>query len=145
VVEPGEKPRGARPLAAGPEVRAAGGVAIRERDGRREVAVVHRPKYDDWSLPKGKLAPDESWEDAALREVEEETGARCELEREIAASRYLDPKGRDKLVRYWRMRCGEGSFEPSDEVDEVRWLAPEEADGMLSYEHDRDILRSAFA
>jgi 8-oxo-dGTP diphosphatase len=122
------------------EVTAAGGVVAREGEGGVEIAVVHRPKYEDWSLPKGKLAPGESWEQAALREVVEETGLRCELGEELEPARYVDRKGRRKLVRYWLMRPLDGSFEPGDEVDELRWLPPEEAAGLLSYEHDRRLV-----
>jgi 8-oxo-dGTP diphosphatase len=122
-----------------PEVRAAGGVVM--RDGK--VVLVHRPKYDDWTLPKGKLDPGEGWEEAALREVEEETGLRCRLGAEVASSRYRDAKGRDKLVRYWLMEPLGGDFEPHDEVDELRWLTPEEASGLLSYERDCEVLRAA--
>ena len=115
-------------------VQAAGGVVL--RDGR--VAVVHRPRYDDWSLPKGKLDPGESFEDAALREVEEETGLRCRLVRELPAVAY-EVRGRPKLVRYWAMEVvGETPFVPGDEVDEVRWLEPPEALALLSYDRDRE-------
>ena len=100
---------------------------VRETDGGLEVAIVHRPKYDDWSLPKGKLDADESFEQAALREVEEETGLRCELGAELEPARYRDRKGRSKLVRYFRMSPRGGEFRRSDEVDELRWLAPEPA------------------
>jgi 8-oxo-dGTP diphosphatase len=120
-----------------PDVAAAGGVVIREG----EVAVVHRPKYDDWSLPKGKLDPGEGWEEAALREVEEETGLRCELGRELESARYRDRKGRDKLVRWWLMRPVEGEFVPNDEVDELRWLPSAEALELLDYDHDRALVR----
>ena len=123
-------------------VRAAGGRVVRERDGRREVAVVHRPKYDDWSLPKGKLADGEDWKAAALREVEEETGWRCVLDGELEPSRYADQKGRDKEVRWFRMRPLEGEFTPGEEVDELRWLEPEAAAELLDYEHDRRLVRS---
>ena len=119
-------------------VRAAGGVVL--RDGR--VAVVHRPRYDDWSLPKGKLDPGESFEDAALREVEEETGLRCRLVRELPAVEY-EVRGRPKLVRYWAMEVeDETPFVPGDEVDEVRWLDPTEALALLTYERDREVLRA---
>ena len=122
-----------------PEVLAAGGVVM--RDGR--VAVVHRPKYDDWSFPKGKLDPGEGFEEAALREVEEETGLRARLGRELPSTEYRDSKGRPKLVRYWEMEPIEGEFTPSDEVDELRWLDPAEAQGLLTYDHDRELLRAA--
>ena len=81
-------------------IEAAGGVVV--RDGR--VALVHRPRYDDWSLPKGKLDEGESWEEAALREVEEETGLRCELGPEVGRTRYR-ASGRPKVVRYWLMEA----------------------------------------
>ena len=115
-------------------VHAAGGVVL--RDGR--LAVVHRPRYDDWTLPKGKLDPDESFEDAALREVEEETGLRCHLVRELPAVEY-EVRGRPKLVRYWAMEVAEETpFVPNEEVDEVRWLEPQEALALLSYDRDRE-------
>jgi 8-oxo-dGTP diphosphatase len=118
-----------------PEVRAAGGVV--RRDGR--IAVVHRPRYDDWSLPKGKLDPGETWEEAALREVREETGLECELGDELSSTRYHDRKGRSKLVRYWLMDPVEGEFAPNDEVDELRWLTPAEAAALLTYPRDKEL------
>jgi 8-oxo-dGTP diphosphatase len=124
------------------EVKASGGVVRRRSTDGVEVAVVHRPRYDDWSLPKGKLDPGESWEDAALREVEEEIGLRCRLGDELPPVAYTDDKGRSKVVRYWVMDACEGSFTPNDEVDEVRWLPPGEAAALLSYPHDRELLRS---
>ncbi len=126
-------------------VRAAGGVVVRDADGREQLAVVHRPRYDDWSLPKGKLHEGEGWSEGALREVEEETGLRCELGPELAPSRYRDGKGRDKLVRWWLMRPVGGEFAPNDEVDELRWLEPEAALELLDYERDRDLVRATAA
>jgi 8-oxo-dGTP diphosphatase len=125
------------------EVSAAGGVVVKEGEREPLIAVIHRPKYGDWTLPKGKLETNEAWEQAALREVREETGFECELVRELDAVRYRDRKGRSKLVRYWLMTPRGGSFEPNDEVDELRWLTPAEADDILSYEHDRRLTRSA--
>jgi 8-oxo-dGTP diphosphatase len=123
------------------EVHAAGGVVVRA-DGR--IAVIHRPRYDDWSLPKGKLEPEESFEAGALREVEEETGIRGRIVGELSPTRYVDRKGRDKLVRWYRMDLdGEPlGFAPNDEVDELRWLTPDEARGLLSYEHDRSLVET---
>jgi 8-oxo-dGTP pyrophosphatase MutT (NUDIX family) len=128
-----------------PEVRAAGGVLVRPGPEGPEVAVLHRPKYEDWSLPKGKLDGDESFEQAALREVEEETGMRAELGPELSPIHYRDRKGRTKLVRYWLMRATEGEFRPGPEVDELRWLDPERAQELLSYEHDAKLIREAVA
>jgi 8-oxo-dGTP diphosphatase len=119
------------------EVRAAGGLVV--RDGA--VCVVHRPRYDDWTLPKGKLDPGESFEDAALREVHEETGLRCRLGEELAPVRYRDDRGRPKLVRYWVMEAdGDDGFEPDEEVDELRWLDPAAAAELLTYPHDRELV-----
>jgi 8-oxo-dGTP diphosphatase len=125
-------------------VVAAGGVVIRtDADGVRRFAVVHRPKYDDWSFPKGKLLDGESYEDAARREVEEETGLRCDLERDLGVVRYRDRRGRPKVVRYWTMRPIAGAFTPTDEVDQLRWVDAREAEDLLSHADDRRLLRMA--
>ncbi len=121
-------------------VEAAGGVVVREGEAGPELCLVHRPRYGDWTLPKGKLDPGESFEQAALREVREETGLRCSLVRELESTHYTDGKGRPKIVRYWLMEVDDGEFEPNDEVDEVRWMTPEEAVGALSYERDRALV-----
>ena len=84
---------------------------------------MHRPRYDDWSFPKGKLDRGEGWEDAALREVQEEIGLRCRLGHELPPTSYRDSKGREKVVRYWMMEPLDGEFVPHDEVDEMRWVA----------------------
>jgi 8-oxo-dGTP diphosphatase len=123
----------------GDRVDAAGGVVV--RDG--QVLLVHRPRYDDWTFPKGKLDPGESFEDAAVREVEEETGLRCNLVRELPATRY-EVNGRPKLVRYWLMEPeAEAPFAPNDETDELRWLPPREALALLTYDRDRDVVAAA--
>jgi 8-oxo-dGTP diphosphatase len=117
-----------------PEVRAAGGLVT--RDGK--VLLVHRPRYDDWSLPKGKLDPGESWEEAALREVHEEAGVRATLGRELSPARYVDRKGRPKTVRYWVMSPQEDPpFAPNEEVDELVWATPDDAHATLTYDHDQ--------
>lgn len=121
------------------EVRAAGGLIA--RDG--QVLLVHRPGYDDWSLPKGKLDPGETWEAAALREVYEEAGVRARLGRELSPAHYTDRKGRAKTVRYWVMALVQDPppFTPNEEVDELRWATPEEALERLTYDHDRALIR----
>ncbi len=131
-------------VAAEAEVRAAGGIVRRAGTRGVEILVVHRPRYDDWSLPKGKLDAGESFEDAAIREVLEETGVRARLGEELEPVRYRDGKGRDKLVRYWVMDVrDEGAFAPNDEVDEIRWIAPAEAQERLSYLRDAELVRRA--
>ena len=127
------------------EVEAAGGVVWRRSDGSIEIALVHRPKYDDWSLPKGKLDPGESFEEAAIREVEEETGLRCELGPYLGETSYRDNKDRSKVVRWWAMEAGEGEFQPHSEVDDLRWVAIDEAQERLSYDRDRDLAARAAA
>lgn len=131
------------------EVRAAGAVPWRRTAGGGvKVAVIHRPRYDDWSFPKGKLEPGESFAEGALREVAEETGLVGELGEVLPESRYLDHRGRPKVVRWWLLEvavpegddAGEGSalgVVPNDEVDALRWLPPREAAVLVSYEHDR--------
>ena len=120
---------------------AAGGVVWRRAEsGVVEVLLVHRPRYDDWSLPKGKLNEGEEATAAALREVAEETGLRCVLGDELPSSSYYDRRGRPKIVRYWTMQPVGGRFEANDEVDEVRWLAVDDAIVALSYADDQDLL-----
>jgi 8-oxo-dGTP diphosphatase len=124
-------------------IRAAGGILLREvRPGRFEVAVVHRPSQDDWSLPKGKLDPGESYEDCARREVLEETGYHCRLLHFVGYTEYRDRRGRTKEVGYWLMEVVGGEFAVSDEVDELRWLELDIALRALTYDHDRALLAS---
>lgn len=126
-------------------IRAGGGVLWRcTDDGDLEVAVIHRPRYDDWTLPKGKLMRGEGELEAAVREVSEETGQRVRPGPAIGEIRYRQVrKGEehDKVVRYWAMEALGGDFRPSDEVDEVRWLAPSSALPLLTYQRDRDIFQ----
>jgi 8-oxo-dGTP pyrophosphatase MutT (NUDIX family) len=125
-------------------VRAAGGLVCRRgEDGAVEIVLVHRPAYDDWSFPKGKLLDGESEPDAALREVEEETGLRCRLMREVGITAYRDSRGRSKTVRYWEMDPVSGVLAPANEIDEVRWVALGDAAGELTYARDRELLRGS--
>ena len=126
-------------------VRAAGGIVLRGGGPDRSVALVHRPRYDDWSFPKGRLDADEDEATAALREVEEETGLRCRLGPSVGAVTYRDRRGRAKVVRYFRMDADGGRFTPNREVDELRWVPIEDAAGLLSYAHDRSLLRQVLA
>ena len=127
------------------QVEAAGGLVWREAEEGVELALVHRPRYDDWSLPKGKLDPGEDHETAALREVEEETGLQVELEEELDASFYEDHKGRSKRVRWWVMQALDGKFSPDNEVDEMRWVSPAEAAELLTYTRDRELVSAWLA
>ena len=121
-------------------IRAAGGLVVRQGPSGPEVLVVHRPRYDDWSFPKGKALKDESDEDCARREVEEETGLRCELGEELPATEYADAQGRPKHVRYWSMRPIAGELAFDHEVDDARWVSPGEARALLSYARDVGVL-----
>jgi 8-oxo-dGTP diphosphatase len=114
----------------------------RRDDGALEVLLVHRPRYLDWTFPKGKVKDGEREADAALRELREETGLVCELGPELASTRYTDLKLRDKRVRYWVMQNCSGRFEPNDEVDRIEWLRLDEAAGRLSHRRDLDVLQS---
>jgi 8-oxo-dGTP diphosphatase len=124
------------------DVRAAGGLVVRrDADGAPEVLLVHRPRYDDWSFPKGKVEDGEGDEDCALREVEEEARVRCRLGPYVGETRYRVMQG-PKRVAYFRMETDEEP-RPGDKVDEVRWASVEDALQLLSWERDRDLLRDA--
>ena len=121
-------------------VRAAGGLVLRHGERGLEVLLVHRPAYQDWSFPKGKLHPEEFERDAALREVEEETGLRCLLGRELGTTEYVDPHGRPKRVRYWAMVAPDGEPAAANEVDDVWWASPADAAERLDSDRDRALL-----
>ena len=130
-----------------PPIQAAGGVVWRVGDASGgaavEVAIIHRPRYDDWSIPKGKLAPGESHLEGAIREVHEETGYRVQPGRSLGEVRYLKESGgapREKVVHYWAMRAIGGAFSPNREVDEMRWLSVDDARETVTRGNDRDIL-----
>jgi 8-oxo-dGTP diphosphatase len=131
-------------------IQAAGGVLWRSAGSgknynRLEVAIIHRPRYDDWSIPKGKLVPGESHLEGAIREVMEETGYRVRLHRPLGEVRYEKDSGsesRMKVVRYWSMHAEGGLFSPSREVDQLRWLDVDEALSLLTHERDRELLKS---
>ena len=108
--------------------------------GGVEVLLIHRPHRADWTLPKGKLLPRESHVDGAIREVEEETGLRCAVGRELAETRYRDRKRRNKRVRYWAMTPVSGTFTPNAEVDQVMWVRLEHVHTVLTYDHDVDVV-----
>lgn len=122
-------------------ILAAGGIVSRPAETGVEVAVIHRPRHDDWSFPKGKVDPGETLEQTALREVREETALRCTLGRPLGARTYPG-----KEVHYWEMSvASEGTFVAGDEVDAVAWLAPAEAAARLTHEQDRTLLAEFLA
>ena len=120
-------------------IRAAGGVV--RRDGL--IAVVHRPQHGDWSLPKGKLEPGEDDATAAVREVREETGRDAVIEQDLGTVSYEVASGRPKTVRWYLMTASPGTTDLADDVDDVRWLAPENVEEILTYATDRDVLARA--
>jgi 8-oxo-dGTP diphosphatase len=128
-------------------VQAAGGLVWRNSPRGLELAVVHRPQHGDWTLPKGKLDPGERWQDAALREVIEETGFDIELAGFAGSSSYMTNRA-PKIVLYWHMVVvGSDKFDPHDrkEIDALEWLTVPEARKRLSYERDRRVLDDALA
>jgi 8-oxo-(d)GTP phosphatase len=137
---PKERPLDAVPLSKA--VLAAGAVLWRPNGDAAapEVAIIHRPRYDDWSLPKGKVDPGETEPVTAVREVREETGYSSHLGRRLAAVSYPVEQG-IKKVRYWAACRVDGDFSPNAEVDELKWLPVAEAIEHLEYPHDRKVLR----
>lgn len=126
-------------------VLAAGGVVWRDAGDRVEVLLVHRSRYDDWTFPKGKLDRGETWEQAAVREVFEETGVVPLVGAELATTDYVDQHGRGKQARYWTMTvAADVGHEPDDEIAAREWVALDEAARRLTYDRDRPVLE-AFA
>ncbi|MBA2576337.1 MAG: NUDIX hydrolase [Euzebyaceae bacterium] len=121
-------------------IRAAGGVLWRSTPGGIELGIVHRPRYGDWTFPKGKLEGSESELEAAVREVREETGASVDVGADLGTISYQH-RGRPKTVRYWAMRALDGGFTATDEIGELRWVAVREVAGVLSYDREREVLR----
>jgi len=124
-------------------IQAAGGVVVDLSKGKVRYLIAHRPGYDDWSFPKGKLDPDEKHRDAALREVKEETGLVCAVLAKLSPVSYTTPNGKPKRVKYWLMEPESGSFARNDEVDAVTWLKRSQAMGLLTYVHDQALLAEA--
>ena len=124
-------------------VLAAGGVVWRrDPKGGLEVVLVHRPRYDDWSLPKGKLDPGETDEEAALREVEEETSLVGALGPELPTTTYVDRSGKTKRVRYWAMTVASGEAAGANEVDAAEWVPLAEATKRITYKRDVGVLKA---
>ena len=127
-------------------VRSAGGIVSRIVKSGFQVLIIHRTSHNDWSFPKGRLEPNESFETAAIREVIEETGYLCRLENPLPTIRYIDRDGHPKEVRYWNMTVvSESLFTPNDEVDQIEWLSLFQTIKKLSYKTDRILLKRAFA
>jgi 8-oxo-dGTP diphosphatase len=129
-------------------VRAAGAVVHRVGGAGVEVALVHRPRYDDWSIPKGKQEPGETEEMTAIREVREETGLSGPLGIELPSTSYIDQRGRAKTVRFWLMTHDVDAsvpFAPNEEVDELRWCDHDAAVAIITQEGERQVLLRAFA
>ena len=116
----------------------AGGGIITNPKGK--ILLIHRPHYDDWSFPKGKIDKGETIESCALREVWEESCYQCSVVLSLGKFGYVDRTGRDKEVHYWRMQIVSGEFTANDEVDEITWVDVEKAFKLLTYERDKDLL-----
>ena len=120
-------------------IRAAGGVVVRVVDARMEVACIYRESRGDWTFPKGKLDPGETFEQAALREVHEQSGMRCRVVRFVGPTNYTHRKGRPKIVAYFLMEVDEGEFEPNEEVDDLVWLGLEQVRARLTWDRDQEL------
>lgn len=124
-------------------IQAAGGIIWKEEDQQKKLAVVHRHKHNDWSLPKGKLEADESWKNAALREVLEETGCIGKIQKFAGSISYI-LNGKPKIVLFWHMKIkGFASDKMNGEVDEIRWLTVAEALDIMDYEDEKDLIQTS--
>ncbi|MGI9605578.1 MAG: NUDIX hydrolase [Acidimicrobiales bacterium] len=127
-------------------VRAAGGIVVRAAKKGPKVLLVHRPRYDDWSFPKGKVDPGETFKEAALREVLEETGFECKRHRpRLPSMTYMERSGRLKEVRYWLMTVKKGAFTPNNEVDLIAWVRTDKVADRLTYSRDRELFEGVRA
>jgi 8-oxo-dGTP pyrophosphatase MutT (NUDIX family) len=127
-------------------LEAAGGVVYRnDPDSEHQFLIVHRPRYRDWSLPKGKLDRGETFEAGALREIEEETGYKCAVRDYLGAVTYHTQRGRLKVVRYWLVKARKGAFKPNVEVDSVEWVGINAARALLTYNRDVRLIERAHA
>lgn len=124
-------------------IEAAGGVVVDMSKNKPRYLLIHRPRYNDWSLPKGKLNDGETHHDAALREVKEETGLVCEVLAKLSPVNYKTPNGNAKHVKYWLMQTRSGGFVKNDEVDDVIWVKRSKAISMLTHVHDQAVLVEA--
>jgi 8-oxo-dGTP diphosphatase len=124
-------------------IEAAGGVIVDTSKSKPRYLLIHRPRYDDWSLPKGKLNLGERHRDAALREVKEETGLICEVIAKLSPVNYVTPNGNPKRVKYWLMQRLSGDFVRNDEVDAVTWVKRSQAMSLLTHVHDQAVLVEA--
>ncbi len=123
-------------------IGAAGGLLWRNSEKGKEIAIIHRERYGDWTLPKGKLKAGEDWQDAAVREVKEETGCDVKVE-SFAGNVTYSVKSIPKIVLFWNMiLIGECLFKPSEEVDQVVWMDIQIALKRLDYDGERELLRT---
>ncbi len=123
-------------------IQAAGGIIWKEDGQKKKLAIIHRHKHNDWSLPKGKLDPGETWKKAALREVLEETGCIGKIQNYAGSISYV-LNGKPKVVLFWHMTIKRIAAEKMNgEVDEIRWLTVEEALGIMDYEDEKDLIQT---
>lgn len=123
-------------------IQAAGGILWKKEGGQKKIAVVHRHKHQDWSLPKGKVDKKETWKQTALREVLEETGFEAKIKKYAGSISYL-LEGKPKVVLFWHMKIkSEKKSKMNGEVDEVRWVTAEEAESLLDYPDELTLIKS---